>query len=1266
MSSSLRFKLVAWLVLLTSISLAVVGITNYTLSRNKLLHQINEQSITSVSNSAQNLYDFLSIRLAEVELISRVSIMKKGTQAERLSFLTQELKTDEKRYYAMAISDLSGTLEFTSGITISMTGERRFEQALQGNTFISDPHMSKMKGVYVISITAPIFDDEHKVVSIIDVSLRADPTFQEHLLPPLDNGELLLVNQNGLTLYDSEASSILNTNIFTDYPKLNPEFQKGLLKGKGYIDESILSGQKTRWFYSRVPHLDWYLAYSMPITTIEAPTSPLLWSTIGLIVMTALIIFILIYIVTNHLIIKRIKQILQVTEAVAAGDFHTKPIVFTSKDELGALALSVNGMMENLRELFEPFEAFIHHNQYAMIVMDPNYLINHLNGRAVELLGYSLSEVHKSASPLIWLDQQQVTERAAQYSIELGEIIPADCTALVIRSLRHLKEDSEWTWYHKDGARIYVQASVSCITHPNGELKGYVLIARDISDIKKSNEMKERLLTIVESARDMILTFDQEGYIFYINQAGIRTIGLEHTPVGRTHFSEYVEILNTIDLNEGLLAAIQLGFWEFEAEVLTKNQQRLTVSLIIVPHYPIDNGELYFSAITRDISDQVRAKEELILAKQEADEANLAKGVFLARMSHEIRTPLNGIVGLSHLLEKTAMTDLQKDYIRKISRSSRSLSHIINDILDFSKLEVDKLVIEHHPFQLDETIDRVCETLSVQLGHKPVDFICDIPNHVPTSLIGDSLRLYQVLLNLASNAIKFTEFGTVTLRVQIDQQNEQEVSLLFRISDTGIGMDEQQLAILFQPFVQGDDVTSRKYGGTGLGLVISKNIIENMGGAISVTSTQDAGSEFVVALTFALNLPMSSKVLTPLPVTVLVVEDHPELNPVLVHSLQSICTDVAGVLSWKEAFQVIEHVPLDMILLDMEADDMYGEDVWLNMLAACKRHGIRTIVYTSLSGRDALEQLPITAAPDAILVKPISRSLLYRTIDSLTSEQEEMSRNLSLHEHVNQNLDKPAHSLTFSALADTPLHILLVEDNDINQTVARSLLESMMNCRIQVAGNGFDALHDLENDTYDLILMDIHLPGLDGIETTKRIRLEPKWAHIPIIAITADSTLDNRLACMAAGMSEMISKPIIPERLQSVIEAVLQQHAAIRSDDLDIAQALQRIGGRTDIFREMLRRFQEQSIPLMEQLILAIGTGDHEEALRLLHGLRGSSSNLSANRVFAAATALEEHLKENGFTPSVNDTGPSLLDHLQKVEDELRNVFLAIQKLLLD
>lgn len=1252
MSLSLRFKLVALLVLITTISLTVVGFTNYKLSKDKLIGQIKAQSITSVSNSAQNLYDFLSIRLAEVEMVSRVSVMKTGTVQERLNYLSQELQTGNNRFLSMGVVDTDGNLLLTTGRRLNIKGEQRFEEALLGKTYISDPHIGEISGKYILTITAPVWNENREVTSIVDISLDAEATFRDNLHAPIEGVQTVIVNHDGTILYHTDARKILKENIITNNPSLTFVFQDAFQQDAGYLDEYLDNGQRAQWFYARVPHLNWHLGYSMPATVFQEPASTLLWWTVGLIVGTAAILFLLICLTANSLIISRVQQILRVTESVAAGDFYIKPLEFKSKDELGALAHSVNGMIENLRELFEPFEAFIQHNQYAMIVTDPHFTINHLNRRATELLGYTFTDVHKKATPLLWLNHDQLIERAAKYTIELGEFVPPDCTALVIRTLRHLKEDSEWIWHHRDGSRLFVQLSVSVITHPGGDLKGYVFIARDISDIKESNETKMRLLTIVESARDAILSFDQQGYIFYMNQAGRNLIGLDIQQSTKYHFSEYVDIYSDVNLEEGLLTAIREGFWEFEAEASTKDQRRIFISVTVVPHTPAEKGERYFSAISRDITDQLQAKDELVLAKQEADDANLTKGIFLARMSHEIRTPLNGIVGLSYLMERTAMTPLQKDYMAKITKSSLSLSQIISDILDFSKLEVDKLAIEHHAFLLDDTIDRVCETLSVLLGHKPVDFICDIEEQVPLGLIGDSLRLYQVLLNLTSNAIKFTEQGTVTLRVHIEELQEENVSIGFTISDTGIGITDEQLAKLFQPFVQADEVTSRKFGGTGLGLVITKSIVDNMGGTIEASSKHGVGSVFRVSIPFALTL-QTTKSHARFPLRAFLVEDHPELHRVLLQTLQSMCSEAAGVYSWKEARKATQLIPLDLVLLDMEAFDMYGEEVWLDMLETCNRNNLKTIIYTTLPGRDALEQLPIESAPHAILVKPVSRSVLYQTLQTITGSLSSDAADQISH------TGKPENSETWSSFP----RILLVEDNDINQTVARSLLESM-NGVVQVASNGFEALQQLETSDYQLILMDIHMPDLDGIETAKRIRLQPKWRHIPIIAVTADSTLEKRLACIRAGMNEVISKPIIPDRLFAAVSTSLSLSGKMAAPGLDTEEALERLLGKTDIYHQMLRKFHAQSRDLMDELTTAIQQIKYEEASHLLHTLRGSSSNLSANRVYAAATDLEETLKQS--TPLDESKNMLIQNQLQSLAIALEEVFHTIQKLLLD
>lgn len=351
MSLSLRFKLVALLVLITTISLTVVGFTNYKLSKDKLIGQIKAQSISSVTNSAQNLYDFLSIRVAEVEMVCRVSVMKSGTVQERLAYLTQELQTGNNRFLAMGVVDPDGNLLLTTGQRINIKGERRFEEALLGKTYISDPYIGEISGKYIITITAPVWNEDREVTSIVDISLDAEATFRDHLYPPLKGVQTVIVNHDGTILYHTDASKILKQNIFTNNPSLTFTLEDAFRQDAGYLDQYLDNGRRAQWFYARVPNLNWHLGYSMPDAVFQEPASSLLWWTVGLIVGTAAILFLLICLTANSLIISRIQQILRVTESVAAGDFYIKPLIFKSKDELGALAHSVNGMIENLREL---------------------------------------------------------------------------------------------------------------------------------------------------------------------------------------------------------------------------------------------------------------------------------------------------------------------------------------------------------------------------------------------------------------------------------------------------------------------------------------------------------------------------------------------------------------------------------------------------------------------------------------------------------------------------------------------------------------------------------------------------------------------------------------------------------------------------------------------------------------------------------------------------------------------------------------------------
>ncbi|UJF34605.1 response regulator [Paenibacillus hexagrammi] len=1260
MSLSLRFKLLAAVVLVTSISLCFVGFTNYKLSKDKLISQLEEHAVSSVRQSAQNMYDFLSIRLAEVELISRVEVMKSGTLQDQLEYLSQELSTGGNRFYSMGIIDLQGNLTFTTGETLHIAGEKHFQAARTGKTFISDPLFSKRTKQYIISITVPVFNEHHEVVRIVDVALDATDTFDKHLIAPFEHGNCLIINRDGLMLYNSDPSLILSENIYTSNPGMKERLKSIVTKDSGFFNATF-GGSEKRVFYTYVPNLDWFLAYTIPMKSFEAPAKSLLWTTIGLILITVFVLSYFIDWAAHSIVIKPIMQILRVTEAVAAGDLHMKPLRVTSKDELGALAHSVNGMIENLRELFEPFEAFIHHNQYAMIVMDPEFSILHFNARAEDMLGYKLTEVLKCQTPALWLDPDQLRERATRYSAELQEKIPEDCTALVIKSLREMPEDTEWIWRRKDGSRFYVESNVSIITHPDGSMKGFVCIARDVSDIKENTATKDRLLAIVENAHDIILTFDQHGYILYMNQVGRRYYGHQDAAESKRHFSDYVEMLSPIDFYEGLLISVKQGFWETEAEFLTKTNVRLVISLIIVPHITSDGSVHYYSAITRDITDQKRAQVELVRAKQEAEEANQAKSMFLARMSHEIRTPLNGIVGLTYLLERTELSGLQKDYVNKIAASSRSLSEIIRDILDFSKIEANKLVIEHIPFRLDEAVDRVCDTLSVLLGNKPIEFICKIDKHLPLHVVGDPLRLYQVLLNLTGNAIKFTDEGTISLQIDANQLScDGCVQVGISVRDTGIGISEAELPHLFQPFTQADGSTSRKYGGTGLGLVITKNLIERMGGTINVSSSPGLGSEFRVSLPLELHEQQDDHFENRLFLgKALIVEDHAELRESLTGMLEACVSEAAGIASWEEAAKAASIIPLDAMLLDMEAPDMYGEESWLELHDQCRNNNIRTIVYTTLAGRDALTQLPEHVWPDAVIVKPVSPGALRRALTEVAASK-----------YVSRPAEQTAGDSTEQS---QPPLILVVEDNEINQTVAKTLLESR-GYQVHLANNGTDALLCVQRNNYSLIVMDIHMPELDGLETTRRVRLLHEYAQTPIVALTAASTHQQRQACLQAGMNEMVTKPILPEQLFQVIEQCLQPEklpqAAKASyplavpasvmdkvaDILNVEQALQRVGGKMSIYTHMLQQFQKQYQDAAFQLHSLYQQQEWDRLLRELHTLRGTSGNISANRLFQAASWLEQSIRdqiESGTLDAARE--------LNSVTEELSQVFDAIE-----
>ncbi|RIE04830.1 PAS domain S-box protein [Cohnella faecalis] len=852
MFRSLRFKLIVVLLALHGVSFSLMAYFNYQMSTKKLTDEMERNMKGNLTTAARNLDDWLNLRQTEGSLLARSDNIRTGTTEDKLAYLRQ-LTSRTMEYVRIGIGDRTGKMRLTDGSTIEMNGMFAYRAALNGVSNIADPlKKSKPDEPNLLWTFVPIFDLSRQVSGVLGLALDSDAALKQHLyFDSFDYKDftITLLDRSTTLLYHSNEPDLIGYNYHANTPNSNALFDLIQKQNYGHGDQFI-RGRVQKVYFAHVPNTNWIITYSVNRAEFMHPLRSSLSWTLALVALTELLLGILLFVASDVIMMKRLKRILSQTEKVASGDLQLSPLPTGSRDELGAISVSVNRMTENLRDLFEPFNTFIKHNDFAMLVVDTRFVITSFNDRAVQLLGYSAAEVIGTRSLLRWHDPDQIKERARSYSEKLGTHVPNDENALFVLSQRGYLPEWEWIWINRDGARIPVSLNTSIMKNSDGSTKGYVVIARDVTEIKSAADTNVRLLEILESAHDMIASFDFRGRIFYLNQQGRKFMDIlelnEHTEL----LSRYMNVTTTFQFANGLKSARDKGFWQGEVEMVRADGLSFMTSMIVVAHAPKDGGEPFFSTIVRDISAQKEIEREIVHAKHAADEANEAKSSFLARMSHEIRTPLSGIIGLTQLLRRSELSELQHEYLEQIGLSSQSLLQMLNEVLDFSKLEADKLSIEKVPFLPEESLQRLTATFAVLLGSNPVDFIVNVDPKLPAAWIGDPSRLEQVLLNLGSNAVKFTKQGVIELRIepapftQDSGNNEEEIRVRFTVSDTGIGMTGEQITRLFQPFVQADDKTSRKYGGTGLGLVICKALIENMGGTISVHSEYGAGSSF--------------------------------------------------------------------------------------------------------------------------------------------------------------------------------------------------------------------------------------------------------------------------------------------------------------------------------------------------------------------------------------------------------------------------------------
>ncbi|QYK01254.1 PAS domain S-box protein [Shewanella psychrotolerans] len=892
-------------------------------------------------------------------------------------------------------------------------------------------------------------------------------------------------------------------------------------------------------------------------------------------------------------------------------------------------------------------------SEISIIATDNDGVITLFNRGAENLLGYDAKELVGISTPAPLHLADEVQERSLELSQQSGLTIEGFDTFVYMPKTQG-PETRNWTYVRKDGSHCQVSLSVTAMYDDNGNLIGYLGIAIDITQALQQREAlitaSSHLSKAAEVAKlgiwtwnvqDNTLEWNDRMFAIYELPLSLRQDGLtyEHWLM-RLHPDDMA--MAEQKLNDAIAGK---GEYDPVFRVLTAEGGQRYIQAGAEIEKDKQGNALRVIGINIDITEQRELEATLREAKKQADEASAAKSAFLANMSHEIRTPMNAVLGMLQLMQHTSMSTQQRDYITKTHVAAKSLLGLLNDILDFSKIEAGKLQLDLQPCEIEMLMRDLAVVLSGNLGNRDVEVMFSLDPAIPSWLLIDKLRLQQILINLAGNALKFTHRGQVIVDVECLQSEADKIKLRFAITDTGIGISEEQLGRIFTGFEQAESSTSRRFGGTGLGLAISKRLVELMGGELLVTSRVGEGSCFWFELLLeSLPMPATSNI-DIRGCRVLVVDDNQITTEILRKILSDFGCLVECVYSGSEAIerckqQGSDQQPFDIVLMDWSMPELNGLDAakLLRDTAEAQQRKVPAVIMLTAYGEDVVMLENEDSSPPFVhfLTKPVTSQLLAESISQVLT---------------GQVMDRPVKLSSPKRLQG--LTILVVEDNQLNRQVVDELL-TLEGAKVVLAEGGGEGVGAVtqSGQPFDIVIMDVQMPDMDGLEATRRIRADSRFELLPILAMTANASHADRLECIAAGMNDHIGKPIdmqqlVPAILHLVgreptdfsIAPVYELEQSVEVSEFkepdedaplleDYKQILKRFDGNKSFFEKMALGFESEIGKLLSQFKASIAAQDPVAMAANSHGIKGLASNFGAISLANFAAYLEKQFKQ--------------------------------------